>query len=81
MRGPHEDTAWLVYQARFQAACDQAHDQVLQVLAVTGAILVPDHQVHGQALQSPVGMGQHHLPDQVDVGGIADLHQHHRHVA
>jgi len=41
----------------FQAHRHQAQDLVLQHLAIAGAVFVPDHQVHRQPLQAPVGMG------------------------
>jgi hypothetical protein len=53
----------------------------LQHLAVTGAILVPDHQVHRQPFQTPVGMRLNQLPHQFDIGKVADAQQHDRQVA
>ncbi|MNE58975.1 hypothetical protein D3C80_1540380 [compost metagenome] len=76
LRGAHEDTAGAIEQRGLAAGGDDAHDQILQLLAVTGLVFVPDHQVQRQALLSPIGMGKHHLLDQVDVGRVADLHQH-----
>ena len=81
LRRTHEDAAGPVDHMRFQARRDQAHDLVLQLLAVTGQVLVPDHQIDGQSFQAPVRMRLHQLPHQFDVGRIADLQQHHRVVA
>ena len=60
---------------------DDAHDLVVQRLAVSRGILVPDHQVHGYALQSPVGVGLNHLSDQNEVFVIRDAHKHDGQVA
>ena len=81
LRRAHEDATGPVDHVRFDARGDQAHDLVLQLLPVTGLVLVPDHQVDRQPLQPPVGVRLHQLPHQFDVGRIADLQQHHRVVA
>ena len=60
---------------------DQAEDLLLQPLAVDVALLVPDHQVDGQALEPPPGVRLHHLPHEVDAARVADLQQHDRQVA
>ena len=79
--GSHEDAARPVDHIGFDARGDQPHDLVLQQLPVTGAIFVPDHQVHRQSLQTPVGVGLHELAHQFDIGRIADLQQHDRQIA
>ena len=53
----------------------------MQALPVTGMVLVPDHQIDGQAFQPPVGMGLDQLADEIDIGGIADLQQDDRQIA
>ena len=75
-----EDAARAVDHVRFEAARDQAEDLLLQPLAIDVALLVPDHQVDGQALEPPPGMRLHHLPHEVDAARIADLQQHDRQV-
>jgi hypothetical protein len=80
--GPaHEDPAGAVDHVRLDARGDEPHDPVLQHLAVAAAVLVPDHQVHGEALQAPVRVRLHHLADELDVVRIAHLQQHDRQVA
>ena len=76
LRRAHEDAAGTIEQARFAARSDQAHDLVLQLLPVTGAILVPDHQIHRQTLQAPIGVCLHQLTDQFDPRRVGDLQQH-----
>ncbi|MNM49877.1 hypothetical protein D3C81_608940 [compost metagenome] len=80
LRGAHEDTAGAIEQRGLAAGGDDAHDQVLQLLAITGLVFVPDHQVQRQALLPPIGMGKHHLLDQVEVGRVSNLYQHDRQV-
>jgi hypothetical protein len=65
----HEDTARPVDHARAHARGDQTHDFVLQALPVANVLFVPDHQIHRQPLQPPVGMGLHQLADEIEVGG------------
>ena len=55
------------------AGGDQAHDLVVQQLAVAAALLVPDHQVDREALQAPVGVRLHQLAHQFDVGGVLPI--------
>ena len=62
----HEDAAGLVHQRRFRAGGDEVHDRVLQRLAVDRVVLVPDDQVHAEALHPPVGVGLHGLAHQFD---------------
>ncbi len=81
IRRADEDAAGPIDHMRIGARRDQPQDLILELLAVTGAILVPDHQIHGQSLQAPIGMRLHQLMHQLDVRRVADLHQHHRHVA
>ena len=78
---PHENAAGPVDDVGLQADGNQPHDLIVEQLAIAGAILVPDHQVHGQALEAPVGVGLHQLPHQFDIGRILDLQQHDRQVA
>ena len=80
-RRAHEDTARTIHQLGLKAHRDQPQDLILQHLAVTGAILVPDHQVHRQSFQTPVGMRLNQLPHQFDIGKVADAQQHDRQVA
>ncbi|MNP16378.1 hypothetical protein D3C76_1087690 [compost metagenome] len=81
LRRPYVNAAGAVEQGRFTAGGDDPHDQVLQLLAVTGLVFVPDQQVEREPLLAPVGMGQHYLLDQMNVGRVADLYQHDRQVA
>ena len=81
LRPPHEDAARPIHHVGFDARGDQPHDLVLQQLPVTGAIFVPDHQVHRQSLQAPVGVGLHELAHQIDIRQVADLQQHDRQIA
>ena len=76
-----EDRARAVRRIRLDAGRDEADDLILEHLPVAGAILVPDHEVHRQPLQAPVGVGLHELAHQLDVGRVADLQQHDRQVA
>jgi hypothetical protein len=69
IRRPDEDAAGPIHHMRLHARGDQAQDLVLELLPVTGAVFVPDHQVHGQSLQAPIGMRLHQLLDQRDVAG------------
>ena len=78
---PDEDTARPVRQVGFDPSSNQAHDLILQQLAIAGPIFIPDHQVDGQAFQAPIGMRLHHLANQINVGLVADLQQHDRQVA
>ncbi len=78
---PDEDASGTVEQLRIDAARDQAHDLILQQLAVTRVVLVPDDQIDGETLQPPIRMRLHYLPNQVDIGRIADLQQHDRQIA
>ncbi len=77
----HEDAPRAVDQAGFAAGGHQAHDQVLELLAVTRLVLVPDHQVHRQAFLPPVGVGLDQLLHQGNVGQVAHLQQDDRQVA
>ena len=43
------------------AGRNQAHDEVLKMLAVAGVVLVPDDEVDRQPLQPPVRVRLHHL--------------------
>lgn len=59
-------TADLFHQGSPGIADDGASDRleqnlVLEQLPVTGVILIPDHQVHHQPLQTPVRMGLNEL--------------------
>ena len=65
----------------FDAGCDQTHDLFLELLPVTGTLLVPDYQVDAEALESPIGVGPHQLAHQLDVRQFADLEQDDRQVA
>ncbi len=75
-RRTDENAARPVDRLAFQAHRDQAEDLVLQGLAITGAILVPDHQIDHQPLQPPVGVRLNQLAHQFDVGQVADMQQH-----
>ena len=81
LRRAYEDAARAVQYIALGSGRDQPQDLLLQLLAVTGLVLVPDHQVHVETLQSPVRMRLHHLPHQLDVGRIGNLQQHDRQVA
>jgi hypothetical protein len=71
-----EDAARAIDRLRLDARRHQAQDLLLERLAVSGTVLVPDHQIHGQALQSPVGVGLDEPVRQLDVGAVADAQQH-----
>ena len=60
----------------FNAGRNQPHDLFLKQLSVTAAILVPDHQIHHQSLQAPIGVGLHQLAHQFDIGRVANLQQY-----
>ena len=77
----HENAAGSINQARPDPRGDQSHDLILQLLPITGVIFVPDHQVHRQPLQTPVGMRLHHLTHEIDVGPVGNLQQDDRQVA
>src|SRR6266852_5848578 len=62
-------------------ARDQSHDLIVQQLPVSRMVLVPDHQVDRETLQTPVRMRLNHLPNQIDVGRIADLQQNNGQIA
>ena len=76
-----EDAARLVHQLALDARREQAHDLLLQQRAITGLVFVPDHEVDGQALQSPVRMRLDQAANEIDVLGIANLQEHDRQVA
>ena len=77
----HENAARAVDRLRIDARGDQAHDLVVQQLAVARLVLVPDHQIDDQSFQAPVGMRLHHLARQFDIGRVAYLQQHDGQVA
>ncbi len=77
----HENAARTVDGLGVDPRGDQPHDLIVQQLAVTRLVFVPDHQVHYQPFQAPVGVGLHHLPHQFDVGRVLDLQQDDRQVA
>ena len=77
----HENAAWPVDHVRFNTRRDQPHDLFLQQLPITAAILVPDHQIHHNSLESPVGVRLHKLANQIDIGEVTDLQQHDRQIA
>ena len=81
VRRSHEDAAGSIGHVRFEACGNQSHDLVVEQLPVTGVIFVPDHQVHRQSFQAPVGVGLDELAHQIDIGRVADLQQHDRQVA
>jgi hypothetical protein len=77
----HENAARPVYDVGFDAGGDQSHDAILQQLAITGFVLVPDHHVDREAFQAPVRMRLHELAHQVDMCEVPDLQQHDRQVS
>ena len=81
LRRAHEDAARPVHRLGFEAHRHQTQDLVLQHLPIAGAVFVPDHQVHRQPLQAPVGMGLDELAHQLDIGQVADAQQHDGQVA
>ena len=81
LRRTHKDAARTIDHVGLDAGGDQAHDLILQLLAVAGLVLVPDHQIHGEAFQPPVRVRLHDLPHQFDIVRIGDLQQHDRQVA
>ena len=66
---------------RFNTRSDQAHDLLLESLPVHVVILVPDHEIHCQSLETPVGVCLHELAHEVEVGDIGNLQQYDRQVA
>ncbi len=78
---PHENAARPIDHAGLDARGDQSNDLFLQLLPVTGVILVPDHQIHRQPFQAPVGMGLYELAHEIDIGRVANLQQHDRQIA
>ncbi len=81
LRAAHENAARSLHHLRLDARGDQSHDLVLEQLPVAGVVLVPDHQIHRQSLQPPVGMRLHQLAHELDAGRVADLQQHDRQIA
>ena len=79
-RRSHEDTTRSIHHIGLDSGRDQPHDLIVQHLTIAGVIFIPNHEVHGQPLQSPIGMGLDHLTDQIDVGRVADLEQYDRQV-
>ena len=77
----YEDPARPVDGMCFDAGGYQAHDLVLEPLAVADVVLVPDHEVDHQAFQAPVRVAADHLAREIDVRRVRDLHQHDRQVA
>ena len=77
----YENAARPIGQIGFDAGGDESHDLVVQQLPVTGVIFVPDHQIHRQSLQAPVGMGLNELAHEIDIGRIFNLQQHDRQIA
>jgi len=47
-----------------QHRSDQPDDLFLQSLPIYVVIFVPDHQIHGQPLEAPIGMRLHKLANQ-----------------
>ena len=45
----YKNAAWLIGHVGFDACGNESHDPVLQKLPVTGAIFVPESQVHRQS--------------------------------
>ncbi len=78
---PHEDAARFIDYLRFRTCVDQPHDLVMQHCPVAREVLVHDHQVRGQTLHPPIGMGLQRLLDQVDTVEIADAQQDDRQIA
>ena len=48
---------------------------------IAASLFVEDHQVGGQAMHSPIGVGLQHLAHQVDLPYFSDGDQHQRQVA
>ena len=59
LRCPDENATGPVGELRFDAGSNQPHDLFLEQLAVAGMVFVPDHQINGETLETPVGMGLH----------------------
>ena len=81
LRMPNENAARPIDDVRFDAGGDQPDDLLLQPLPIAVVILVPDHEIDGEALEPPVGVRLHELAHQLDIGGIGDLQQHDRQIA
>src|SRR5882724_2489909 len=77
----YKDAAGTIRDIPFYAGADQAQQLTLQQLAITSMILIPDHEVYDQPLETPVGMCLHQLFDQVDIGRVFYLYQHDGQVA
>ncbi len=68
-------------ERRFGTGRDEIDDRFLQRLPIDRVVFVPDHQIDGQSLQSPVGMCLHRLPHQRNAFVVANPHQDDRQVA
>ncbi|MNV30687.1 hypothetical protein D3C71_1219660 [compost metagenome] len=77
----HENAARPVDDVRFHARRYQAHQAVLQCLAIAARVFVPDHQVHRHALLPPVGMRLDQLAHQLEIGRVLDAQQHNGQIA
>jgi hypothetical protein len=49
VRGSYENAARSIHHLGFDARGNEPYDPVVQKLPVTGAIFVPDHQIHRQS--------------------------------
>ena len=74
----NEYASGTIEHVSLDATGDQSHDLLVKELPVARMVLVPDHQVDCESLQAPIRVCLDHLPDQIDVGRIADLQQHDR---
>ncbi len=81
IRAADEDAAQPVDDLGLGAGGDQAYDLVLEVLAIARRVLVPDHQIDHEPLDSPVGVGLHELSDELDVFLVVDPQENDRQVA
>ncbi|MNM82945.1 hypothetical protein D3C81_949880 [compost metagenome] len=81
LAGAYEDAAGLIGLGGFHTGGDQAHDLILQLLAVAADVFVEDHQIHLQPFQSPVVVRLDQLLHQLDVLTVGDGQQHDRQIA
>ena len=77
---PDKNTPGSIDNVGFDTGRDEPDDLFLKLLPIAVAILVPDHQIHRQPLEAPVGVRLHELAHEFDMGGVGNLQQHDRQV-
>ncbi len=76
----NENAAGTIDDMCFDTGSDQPDDLLLQPLPIHVVIFVPDHQIHGQPLEAPVGVRLHELAHKFDIVGVGNLQQYDRQV-